>query len=160
MLIDKGKRGNVNYEKLNRTFNFTVCVASVCDFADCLDDKRSDKKMKTNNKIELPDINSNYFFLYEKVVEENKKLRERFDYPKIEFSEYFQPFGKKRLIMNFPLSDYSMFNAILDVDAVLCEKDNSYREYIINNLLRELGYKFFKRAYDYWKEKGVECEDE
>ena len=34
------------------------------------------------------DENKNYFYLYEQAVEENKKLRERINYPKIELDEF------------------------------------------------------------------------
>lgn len=97
------------------------------------------------------DLQENYFLLYEKAVEENEKLRERINYPKVEITSYLVPFGKEQFIAKFPLGDFSIFHVIQEFDAIICERDKTYRETIINHLLRELGYRYFKRAYDYWQ---------
>lgn len=113
----------------------------------------------TKQDKNFPDLQENYFLLYEKAVEENEKLRERINYPKVEITSYLLPFGKEQFIATFPLGDFSVFHAIQEFDAIICERDETYREYIINHLLRELGYRYFKRAYDYWETKENEVEE-
>lgn len=101
---------------------------------------------------DFPKFDGDYYFLYEEIAKENEELRKRINYPKIEIGEILLPFGKKRISASFLLGDnLTSLYSMKEIDACLEKSDKSYKQYLTDYLLRELGYKYFKRAYEYWE---------
>lgn len=100
-----------------------------------------------------------YYRLYKEVLEENKKLRERITYPKIIINSQHQCFDKKAMWADILLGDgFTRQREFQEYDCFICQKYNDFEDSIKESLLRNLGYKYVKRAYDYWKAKEPQQE--
>lgn len=103
------------------------------------------------------DSNIDYFYLYQQTLEENQKLRERIDYPKLEIKEQNTCFGKKEIWIDMLMGDgFTKLRQFKEYDALL-DNQKDFKKNLINFMLDQMGHIYFERAYRYWKAKeGME----
>jgi len=112
------------------------------------------EKILSKSKAVSALINSDYYWEYKKTWKENEKLRERITYPKVTIKSQNKEFGKKSMYADLLLGDgFTYHRESYEYDAFLPQHDKNFENYLRECLLKELGYKYVKRAYDYWRGK-------